>query len=94
MVPASPSFIAIFYESNTEGTNFRIVFYVYVMCMFCKSPEVTLCSLRGYNPSINKQTILLAIVSLKMQLWAAYSGVYIDLLWKKQTSHNPFFYVS
>ena len=35
-----------FYESNTEGTNFRIVFVcfmLYIMCMFCESPEVTLC---------------------------------------------------
>ena len=34
----SPNFIAIFYESNTEaGTNFRSVFYIYVMCMFVKA---------------------------------------------------------
>ena len=26
MVPASRNFIAIFYESNTEATNFRIMF--------------------------------------------------------------------
>ena len=54
-IPSSPNFIAIFYESNTEGTNFWIMFYVYVMCMFCKSPEMTLCSWRGCKPSI-KQT--------------------------------------
>ena len=56
MVPASPNFITIFYESNTEGINFRImfVFYVYVMCVFCKSPEVTLCGWRG---SINKHLV-------------------------------------
>ena len=54
MVTVSPNFIAIFYESNTEGTNFRIMFYVYVMCMFCISPEVTLCGWRGNKPSINK----------------------------------------
>ena len=29
---------AILYESNTEGSNFRIIFvcfYVYILCMFC-----------------------------------------------------------
>ena len=31
------------------------MFYVYAMCMFCKSPEMTLCGWRGYKPSINKQ---------------------------------------
>ena len=38
MLPESPNFIAIFYENNTEGTNFQIMFvmfYVDVMCMFC-----------------------------------------------------------
>ena len=54
MVPASPNFIAIVYESNTEGTNFRIIvmfvcFYIYEMCMFCNSPEVTLRGWRGYH---------------------------------------------
>ena len=34
------------------------MFYVDVMCMFCNSPEVTLCGGRGYQPSINKQTCL------------------------------------
>ena len=34
-----------------KGDNFRIMFvcYVYVMCMFCISPEVTLCGWRGYK---------------------------------------------
>ena len=31
-VPASPNFIAIFYESNTEGTNFWIC--LYVLCLW------------------------------------------------------------
>ena len=53
---------AIFYESYTDGTTFRgmfIMFYVYVMCMFCialnlratlelvKSPEVTMSGVTG-----------------------------------------------
>ena len=29
--------------------------YVCVMCMFCKSPEVTLCGWRDFKPSISKQ---------------------------------------
>ena len=53
MVPASQNFIVIFYESNTKGTNFQIMFYVYVMCMFCKIPEVTLCGWQGYKPVAN-----------------------------------------
>ena len=28
MVPASPNFIAIFYESNTEATNFWIMLVI------------------------------------------------------------------
>ena len=34
MVPASPNFICHFYESNTEGANFRIVFisFMFVKC--------------------------------------------------------------
>ena len=39
MVPASPNLFTIFfYESNTEVTNFWIMFvmfYVDVLCMFC-----------------------------------------------------------
>ena len=42
--------LPFFYESNTEGTNFWTMFYVYVKCMFYKSPEVTLCGC-----SINKE---------------------------------------
>ena len=65
MVPASPNCSAIFffiYKSNTEATNFRIILYVYVMCMVCKSPEMTPCGWRGYKPSINKQIILLLLL--------------------------------
>ena len=53
--------VAICYESDTdtEGTNFRIMFVCLckLMRMFCKSPEVTLCGWRANKPSINKQTI-------------------------------------
>ena len=39
LVQASPNFICFFYESNTEGTNFRIMFiimfHVIILCMFC-----------------------------------------------------------
>ena len=52
------SHLAIFYQSSTEGTNFRIMFICltcvyragFVLCSTCvgldveKSPEVTLCS--------------------------------------------------
>ena len=36
MVPASPNFFAfaIFYESSTEGTNFRIMFSLYVLRLY------------------------------------------------------------
>ena len=38
------------------------MFYVYVQCMFCKSPEVTLCGWRGYKHPLNKQTRLIDIL--------------------------------
>ena len=34
VVPASPNFIANFYENNTEGTNFWIMLYVYAIAMY------------------------------------------------------------
>ena len=42
-------FAFCFYESNTKGINFQMMFYVYLMCMcatfeLVKSPEVILCS--------------------------------------------------
>ena len=46
--------------------DYVCMFYVYVMCMFRKSPQVTLCSWRGYitykpssSSSRNKQTIFI-----------------------------------
>ena len=55
---------AIFYESNTRRTNFRIMFYVCIMCMFCiifNLCEICTCEkpggdpvwLTGYKLSIN-----------------------------------------
>ena len=41
-------------SSNTEGTNFWIMFYVHVMCMFCISPEVTLCGWRPNWTALNR----------------------------------------
>ena len=57
VVPASPNFICLFYESNIEGTDFRIMFicFMFVKCAcfvlfstsvrfdLAKSPEMTLC---------------------------------------------------
>ena len=37
MVPASPIVIAILYESNTEGTNFRIMFVCFTFCSLSSS---------------------------------------------------------
>ena len=65
-----------FSESNTEGTNFRIMFMFYVskMCMFCivlnlcniwsseKPWGVTLCGWRGYKPSINNNNLLCHLI--------------------------------
>ena len=48
---------AIFDESNTEGTTFWSMFDVYVMCMFCKGPQVTRCGWQGYTLSINNSTL-------------------------------------
>ena len=58
MVPASPNFISQFLmRAIPKGLTFGLYVYVYVMCMFCKSPEVTLCGLWGYKPSINMISI-------------------------------------
>ena len=76
MVSACPNFIChFFYESDTEGASFRIMFVCYVMCMFCnrivfnlcafelvKSPEVTLSGWLGYYPTINISLVLWCIL--------------------------------
>ena len=71
---SNSTFLSFFFnESNTEGTNFRIVFICFTFVKYAcfvvvystsvrfdlvKSPEVTLCCLLRYEPSINNNTIL------------------------------------
>ena len=70
IVPASPNYFAIFIVWEQYRRDYLLdyvwMFCVDIMCMFCKSPEVTQCGWRGYKPSINKRPLTHSVPSTRI----------------------------